>query len=203
MSYDRFQNKRGWVDYKKLPVGPNGRSLCRRCGVEVPKGRLTFCSPECVHEWKLRTNAAYTRFELWKRDKGVCAHCGADTDSLADALADMTGWEARELPEDERCALYESWREIWTELGGHHNESLWAADHMVPVEFGGGERGLEGYQTLCRACHDRKTAVQRAVSAMRQPSKSLALQLIRNAQRCAELFVIRADTQGQLFQESA
>ncbi len=203
MSQNRFHDARGWTNHKDLPKGPNGRNLCRRCSVEVPKGRLTFCSPECVHQWTLRTNAAYVRSKVWERDKGVCAYCGADTDALDDMLAEMVGWDVRELPLAKRVAWQQTYHEIWTALGGMRAGSLWAADHIVPVEFGGGECGLEGYQTLCRACHDRKTAAQRAISAMRQPSKSLALQLIRNAQRCVELFVYRADPQGQLFRESA
>ncbi len=38
---------------ERMPKGPNGRNLCRRCATEVPRGRITFCSDACVHEWKL------------------------------------------------------------------------------------------------------------------------------------------------------
>ena len=43
---------------------------CRRCGGVIPTGRRrTFCSAECVHEWKLRTNPQYLRSEVYKRDR--------------------------------------------------------------------------------------------------------------------------------------
>lgn len=62
-----------------LPRGPGGRFLCRRCQTEVPKGRTTFCSKECVHEWKIRTDPGYLRYATYQRDKGICAKCSVDT----------------------------------------------------------------------------------------------------------------------------
>src|SRR5437763_13261924 len=61
-----------------LPKGENGRNLCRWCSLEVPKGRLTFCSDYCVEEWRLRTDPAYLRQKVLDRDKGVCAVCSLD-----------------------------------------------------------------------------------------------------------------------------
>ena len=49
----------GFVDPGDLPKGPNGRTLCRWCNLEVPKRRRSFCSPYCVHEWRLRTDPGY------------------------------------------------------------------------------------------------------------------------------------------------
>ena len=62
--------KGGWVDRKSIPRGPNGRGLCRWCSLEVPRGRFTFCSPYCVHEWKLRTQPGYLREQVFERDRG-------------------------------------------------------------------------------------------------------------------------------------
>jgi len=42
-----------------------------------------------------------------------------------------------------------------------HRATFWDADHCVPVVEGGGESGLENYQTLCQPCHKAKTAAQR------------------------------------------
>jgi 5-methylcytosine-specific restriction endonuclease McrA len=67
----------GFCNPKALPKGPNGRNLCRRCSTEVPKGKQTFCSPLCIHEWKVRTQPAYARSKVWERDKGRCALCPA------------------------------------------------------------------------------------------------------------------------------
>ena len=79
MSLNRTSKDAGWRDSRKLPRGPDGRALCRRCGREVPKGRRSFCSDECVHEHKLRSNPGYLREQVFERDRGVCAECGADT----------------------------------------------------------------------------------------------------------------------------
>src|SRR5882757_1469999 len=69
----------GWVNRKTMPRGQNGRGLCRWCTLEVPARRFTFCSDYCVHEWKLRSQPGYLREHIFKRDRGVCAHCAADT----------------------------------------------------------------------------------------------------------------------------
>jgi 5-methylcytosine-specific restriction endonuclease McrA len=46
----------------------------------------------------------------------------------------------------------------FTKTDGWTLTSLWHADHIVPVERGGGLCGLDGMQTLCAPCHRRKTA---------------------------------------------
>ena len=68
----------GWADRHNLPKGPNGRNLCRWCNLEVPKGRVTFCSAWCVEEWRLRSDPGYIREKVLERDRGVCAGCGVD-----------------------------------------------------------------------------------------------------------------------------
>jgi 5-methylcytosine-specific restriction protein A len=123
----RRASEGGWAG--ALPKGPNGRSLCRRCNAEVPKGRQTFCSKGCVHEWRIRTDPGYLRQETFKRDRGVCAVCGIDT------MGDR---------EDRRK------RSRGT---GH----LWQADHIKPVVEGGGECALDNIRTLCTPCHRETT----------------------------------------------
>jgi len=110
----RIAREAGFACIKNLPKGPNGRYLCRRCNVEVPIGRRTFCSDACVHEWKIRTQPSYVRKVVFNRDHGICRICG-------------------------------------------FLEKAWQADHIVPVAEGGGQCGLDGYRTLCRACHARET----------------------------------------------
>lgn len=63
------------VGFHDLTVGPNGMNLCRWCATEVDSKRKTFCSPLCVHEWKLRTQQGYARSCVWERDTGRCALC--------------------------------------------------------------------------------------------------------------------------------
>lgn len=69
MSTNRVNPKAGWAK----PTG-----LCRYCKLDVKRydsRKRTFCSDACIHEWKIRSNPAYAREEVWKRDKGVCTHC--------------------------------------------------------------------------------------------------------------------------------
>jgi len=35
--------------------------------------------------------------------------------------------------------------------------SNWEADHIIPVFLGGGGKGLDNFQTLCKSCHLEKT----------------------------------------------
>jgi len=190
MSTSRISANRGWANPKALPKGPNGRAICRcGCGREVPKGRQTFFGRECVDGWKLRTQPGFVRRKLQERDHGVCALCGFDTEKArAELLAMLYGLQATgaaqywfayrhpmliwpEAPEARpfirRCA----------ELGVKptwHGDSLWQADHIVPVCEGGGECGLDGYRTLCRRCHDRETAKLAARRAKaRRPQREM------------------------------
>lgn len=76
----------GWVDRKAVTRGPNGRGLCRWCALEVPRGRYTFCSTYCVHEWRLRSQPGYLREQVFLRDRGICAICSVDTIAAAFAF---------------------------------------------------------------------------------------------------------------------
>lgn len=149
----------GRVDPALLPRGPNGRALCRWCGAEVPSRRRTFCSAGCVHEYKLRTNGAYLRAQVYRRDRGVCAACGLDTKTIAEEL-----WEAR-LQHGEgfmhRLMVLHGVppsRKVWKRKYGG---GLWDADHILAVKDGGGQCALGNIQTLCLPCHRAKTVAGR------------------------------------------
>lgn len=139
----------GWVDRKSIPRGPNGRGLCRWCSLEVPPRRFTFCSDYCVHEWKLRSQPAYLREQVFLRDKGVCTECGIDTVAEARRLRYSRGAA--------RSALLKRWG-----LKARTRKSLWDADHIVPVTEGGGECDLQNIRTLCLICHRAATLALRA-----------------------------------------
>ncbi len=138
----------GWVSRKAISRGPNGRGLCRWCALEVPRGRFTFCSEYCVHEWKLRTQPGYLREQVLLRDKGVCAQCSTDTIAALRQLRRSRGAN--------RAVLLEHWKP-----GRRRRASLWDADHIVPVVEGGGECDLENIRTLCLRCHRAATAALR------------------------------------------
>lgn len=134
----------GWVDRNALPRGPNGRGICRWCSLEVPRGRFTFCSEYCVHEWKLRSQPAYLREKVLARDRGLCACCKVDTIAAYRRLRASRG--------SARRSLIEYWG-----LKRHSRKSLWDADHIQPVAEGGGECDLENIRTLCLRCHRTAT----------------------------------------------
>jgi len=138
----------GWIAPSALERGPAGRPLCRWCGSEVPKGRRTFCSETCVHEWKLRTDPGYLRDNVFARDRGVCAKCGVDTIALR---RDM-----RKLDFAARRQFLKQWK-----LREGSRKSLWDADHIVPVAEGGGQCDISNMRTLCLRCHSEATAALR------------------------------------------
>lgn len=133
----------GWVKDRR-------RGLCRWCGTAVPRGRFTFCGPECVHQWKLRTDPGYLREQVFARDRGVCALCGVDTEALR---------------RDKRKLDFAARRQFEKEWG--RRRSLWDADHVLAVSEGGGECGLANIRTLCLLCHRKVTAALRASAASR------------------------------------
>jgi 5-methylcytosine-specific restriction enzyme A len=157
----------GWVDRRAILRGPNGRGLCRWCSVEVPPRRFTFCSEYCVHEWKLRTQPAYLREQVFLRDKGICACCGIDTVSESRKLRSSRGCR--------RLQLLEFWG-----LKKTFRKTLWDADHIVPVVEGGGECDLDNIRTLCLRCHREATKLLRLrkrrtgeAARQEQPSQSV------------------------------
>ncbi len=56
--------------------GPNGRLICRGCKTnEVPKGRHSWCSRECVK----RFHPFDVKQFVWERDAGKCVMCQTPT----------------------------------------------------------------------------------------------------------------------------
>jgi 5-methylcytosine-specific restriction endonuclease McrA len=128
-----------------------GQAICRWCRAPVAWPRRTFCSENCVHEWKVRSSPWYVRQQLKKRDRGICRICGLD---VAKAHRE---WRKQQPPVTDRAA-----RRAWREA-----RPRWEADHIVPVADGGGECGLENYRLLCRPCHRAVTLQWRAARTTR------------------------------------
>lgn len=173
----RIPLRAGWVVPSRLPRGPNGRALCRRCGTEVPAGSRTFCSGACVREWKIRTQPAYARRLVEQRDHGICAACGLDTE----AAREMARRVSRRLGEM-RGPLYAANASALE----HHDfiqvpglprtsRSWWQADHIVPVAEGGGDCGLDNLRTLCSWCHGRESgALRKRLNAARRAAGAVS-----------------------------
>jgi 5-methylcytosine-specific restriction enzyme A len=169
-----------WERSKEL--GPNGRLLCRNCGVEVPKGRRTFCGDACVSEWCMRSDVRAQRQAVLDRDHGICAICGRDCIAIEERLTAIRS-EAYRYGSDSKVKL-EAWtraRRIhgWRVLLGLGTEgSLWQADHIKPVVEGGGpeahqtrEEILANLRTVCIPCHKAET---RALAARRAAERRAA-----------------------------
>jgi 5-methylcytosine-specific restriction protein A len=157
---DRFLKERGFVDPRDLPVGPNGRPLCRQCGLETAPPRKTFCSDQCVHHWKIRAQGSYAREQVFNRDQGRCQACGLDTEKLRQLLYRVKT-EKGELAYLALTAAYAQKTGYAFSLDKH----FWEMDHIRPVDWGGGACGLENLQTLCLACHRTKTRRQRRMKS--------------------------------------
>lgn len=184
MSTDRISKKAGWVNPKTLPKGPNGRNLCRRCQVEVPRGRRTFCSDACIDQWKIKTDPGYVRSLVKFRDKGICADCGRDCVALQQELQAQNNelkrnWSIKSLKawEDRiACLKSEGFAALNTFWYSVTEGSFWQADHIVPVVEGGGECDLSNYRTLCTPCHKAATkALRQRMKERKQNAKQLGL----------------------------
>jgi 5-methylcytosine-specific restriction enzyme A len=153
------------------------RRCCRWCGEPCKGRRSSFCSGNptnykrghamlpgsgCVHEWMLRSSAVYLRQAVFERDRGVCAACGANVPLLVAATKSMPvgpSWGGRERDEPlTREGVLGALGFVGQETWGM---GAWHADHVIPVERGGGLCGLDGMQTLCAPCHRRKSAAER------------------------------------------
>lgn len=183
----RISKAAGWCYQPEK--APDGTTLCRWCrGPITEKRRRTFCSDDCVHEHKIRSDPGYVRSQVFKRDHGICAECGLDTEAMFKALqpliagpsqwfryhnapmAGMAYHAARRQGIGEETGidiiLLSAMEAVadrlritsWKTL----TRSLWQADHIVPVAEGGGQCGLDGYRTLCIGCHTSATQALRA-----------------------------------------
>lgn len=145
------------VHSRKRPLGPNGERICYNCGGPLPKGRPYNCSPRCSEEWRCKTSPSHLRFVIHKRDRGICALCGIDTDALKaeyerfrDTSKGNGDWKVYQPKRDE-------WLTAHGIPPGRVVGDWWDADHITPVIEGGGECGLENYRTLCIPCHQKET----------------------------------------------
>lgn len=171
--FSRTPKAAGWTSGKRLPE-------CRQCGKPPVHPRRTFCSDDCVHEWKIRTNPGYMADEVLKRDLGICALCGLDCVALEHELRALRRRELerhyatfrtlgdRELNHFGSRARCPQFHARCDEVGlsekrrSDLSRRLWAADHIVPVVEGGGSCDLSNMRTLCHRCHDGETAKLRS-----------------------------------------
>ena len=172
----------------ELQVDAMGNALCRNCLLPVPAGRKTFCSDDCVHNWKMTTSPTYVRGLVLRRDKGVCCVCRWDAESAHKIYLEL--WHGHCINNQHMSCVPEpeltQWHSMLTKRGiklpalnfsdsplalewvrnwGHGRcriLSFWQADHIQRVAEGHGvQLTIEGLQTLCSQCHHEKTQKQR------------------------------------------
>lgn len=138
----------GWADPKQLPQSTNGRPLCRRCSGEIRRGsgRRTFCSDDCVVQWKIRTQPDFAAEQVHARDKGVCLTCRRDCDALF-----------RKVRVTKRALRPRRMQELGLPAYLLRRRRYWEVDHIQPVVEGGGSCGLDNLRTLCWECHRQAT----------------------------------------------
>lgn len=146
---------------KDYPVrhDQDGNPLCRWCRGPVTLPKRSWCSNKCVDEFKMETSQGIMRAAVWKRDHGICAACGCDTDRIQNVIDHILQAQFQE-----RTGHSDWWAkspsdhvQIFADLGfPRSSRSLWEADHILEVVRDG--RGvLENLQTLCVPCHKAKT----------------------------------------------
>jgi 5-methylcytosine-specific restriction protein A len=97
------------------------------------------------------------RSALYKRDKGVCALCGLDTDALQLRLRlECFGEDRPNRPSGIYDSTWNPGEREWWKACARENmsplKSFWEADHVQPFSEGG-ECSLDNLRTLCRPCH--------------------------------------------------
>jgi 5-methylcytosine-specific restriction enzyme A len=144
----------GYLRRHQIERDRDGTPLCRWCKNPVPKKRRTFCSAECVHQHKLRSDVDYLRNEVEKKDNGVCAKCGRDCLKLLAEVRDRSRWSEEAAITSLRLLGYNRWRAEKAVLDGM---ALWDVDHLRPVVEGGGGCEIELIRSLCVPCHRQET----------------------------------------------
>lgn len=131
----------------------NSKGFCFFCGGELPPKRRRWCSKKCVHAYHLLIHDPSTvEAYVLKRDKGNCADCGLDCVRLHRQVKSM---ELKELKA--WMAKNKSMLRQFSKASLVRRQRFWDIDHIIPVCKGGGLCSMSNLQTLCVACHRRKT----------------------------------------------
>jgi 5-methylcytosine-specific restriction protein A len=119
----------------------SGRNRCVWCGTPVTGRRVSWCSDDCVMDYKLaKGDQGAARRLVWKLHRGVCQICKVDVNKRRRELTKQFGsiWAMQRTRPD----LYDQCR--------------WEADHIVPI-VEGGKLHRSNLRTACRRCHKNVT----------------------------------------------
>lgn len=146
---NRYLDGCGFIDPQILPLNEDGFRACRYCKKSIKPPKRTFCSSDCVHEYRLRSDGSYLRSCVFDRDQGICSICNIDTKETAQLLLDSRSDTDAKIQLLKRYNINETRKITPNKNGG----GLWDADHIIPVKDGGGECGMDNIRTLCISCH--------------------------------------------------
>lgn len=137
--------------------------LCRWCGKDVnrfsPK-RRTFCSDECVHEYKIRASSSYVRAYIAKRDKHTCQICGLKCRGFLKRMRTFVGLAVGDAKRKKEEQWFSKHGMAW--VNTNRRSTFYDIDHIVPVSEGAGQCGEDNLRLLCLSCHRIETAKLRA-----------------------------------------
>lgn len=131
----------------KAPPG-----TCVWCGGALPKGRRSWCSDDCVTEYRVANFQGDARRHLFARDRGICAACGTDP---ADSMRFVINHNRLGLPSPDGYRYTPLRREPGAWIADHI-VPLWSVDRDAPDAFRFWT--LANLQTLCVPCSNAKTA---------------------------------------------
>jgi len=132
-----------------------------------PRPDSPFCSEGCAASYAAASSQGAGRRQVYDRDRGVCAACGFDAHRLYRQIAALaTGPERMQALQ--RTHYPTKGDRIGRLLRDPKEGDFWEADHILPVEEGGGESDLSNLQTLCVPCHADKTRRQAQSSKERK-----------------------------------
>lgn len=175
----------------RLKIKAGHCTWCRKF-IKGAKGNRTWCGPGCVDAFKEANWPQHRRSAMQRRDRGVCAVCGIDTVAFMElvkalrhlrneyGLCRLVSWIGKPIPARNGVRPWRPWKYracqcvFCVAIREAADLSRWEADHIVPVIEGGGLCGLDGYRTLCVACHKKETALlaRRRAESRRNIQKS-------------------------------
>lgn len=128
---------------------------CRVCHEDVVDGRWNYCSERC----RDIANAVQSMFiwdtirrQVLERDDYTCQVCGLSKDMAALAYYHVQG-RVNELADSP-----EEWDRLWDAYGVGWWSGHFHVDHIQPISKGGHPFEESNLRTLCKPCHEAKTA---------------------------------------------
>lgn len=162
----------------------DGLPPCRWCKGPCHPPKKSWCgSPECVRQWRIRTNHRTFRAAVFERDRGICASCGLDTNQYDVGLLKRLIEHELSRPYLHICdrrAHEERIQRLRTSLEDAYawirinaaESAVWEIDHVKPIADGGDYFDMRNISSLCPICHKIKTQEENIARSKKKSRKS-------------------------------